>query len=416
MSWHDAVWDTGLAGNAGSGDTGDYSRTNDYPAMTKSCAGNCDNSTVNYCHDLNEGGQSDWRMPTSAELISVRTSSASEGGVLNFLNGAANQNLWTSDTDAGTTANAFQLNFSGSSPTFADKTTTAKLYCVRGNRANASYLAVTAAPGSVTLNTASQPVTLQVMDSLNNPVNMQGQVVVVTTSLGTLGGTITGLTTNRDGQAIISGWTLGTPGNAVLTFTSSGLSSAIQTVFVGGAAGHVCKLNDANFATADGGCKQLSTGLVWSRASSGTWYSAVWDSLLSGNAQPDVFDGTRLHDYDPAFMCDGSGGRSSGCDTVGTGSGATEAGNYCHSLIEGGKSDWRMPTYTELYNVAGGTTKAGIYFDSGASFGGLVSNFYWSSSSLTGNPGSAWKIVLTMYNAPATDYKSSSVGIVCVRP
>jgi hypothetical protein len=412
MSWHDAVWDTSLGGNASTQDAGDYSRTNDYPAMTKSCVGNCDNSTVNHCHDLNEGGQTDWRTPSLADLTSVRTSSLSEGGALNFLNGAANQNLWAADTDTGTTANGLQLNLSGGSSS-ADKLTTAKVYCVRGNRANASYLSVTSAPGTVTLNTVSQPFTLQVMDALNNPVNMQGQVMSMTTSLGTFGGTITGLTSNRDGQAVISGWTLGTPGNASITFSSSGFASVIQTVFVGGTSGHTCKFNDANFATADGGCKHLATGLVWSRASSGSWYAAVWDSSLSGNAQPDVFDGGRLHDYDVVTMCDGAGGRSAGCDNVGSGSGVNETGNYCHSLVEGGKSDWRMPTYAELISVSG-STKAGNYFDSGVSFGGLVGSYYWST--LPNGSTAAWRVVLTMYNSPATDYKYNPAGIVCVRP
>ncbi len=136
------------------------------------------------------------------------------------------------------------------------------------------------------------------------------------------------------------------------------------------------------------------------------------DSLLSGNAQPDAFDGSRLHDYDVAAMCDGLGNRGTGCDTVGSGSGTTEVGNYCHSLVEGGKSDWRMPTQGEVIAVSG-ASKAGAYFDNGATFVGWVTNFVWTSSSSSWNVAVRIKLSDGMWG---TSYKTDAVGIVCVRP
>lgn len=62
---------------------------------------------------------------------------------------------------------------------------------------------------------------------------------------------------------------------------------------------NACIVNDAAWTTADGGCKDLATGLVWSLAAPG---SVSWDY----------------------------------------------ARNYGANLVEGGFDDWRMPTEAEL--------------------------------------------------------------------
>lgn len=84
-------------------------------------------------------------------------------------------------------------------------------------------------------------------------------------------------------------------------------------------AANPCKTEAANlFASTEGGCKDLRTGRVWSRNSGsrergGTFYS-----------------------FSPAK-------------------------SYCDNLVEGGKTDWRLPTRVEL--KAGAANGAGTYVD-----------------------------------------------------
>jgi hypothetical protein len=412
MSWYDAVWDETLAANNGTKDAGDYGRTNDYPPGPGSCGGDCDNSAVNYCKSLNEGGQTDWRVPTSAELQAVRVNSATASGALAFLNGAANQNTWASDTSA-TTTSAVAVNLNSGASNVA-KSTLLKTYCVRGGRTNVSYMVVSYVPSVVAVSAVSQPLSVQFKDTLGRDANVEGITLGMTTNFGNLGGSITGLTTNREGKANISGYTLDTVGTALLTITAAGYTNLTQSVSIVSGS-HTCKVNDANFVTADGGCKHLATGLVWSKgAGPMPWHMAIWDSLLTGNAPPDAFDGSRTHDYD-VTLCDAFGGRNAYCDQTGSGAGASESGNYCHSLVEGGKSDWRMPTYAELFAVSG-SSKAAIYFDTGGgSFGADVNQYFLSSTSYPLDSRVIYKVILSN-GGVASDFKTGANFVVCVRP
>jgi hypothetical protein len=63
-----------------------------------------------------------------------------------------------------------------------------------------------------------------------------------------------------------------------------------------------CLTNDAAFQSGGGGCQDLSTGRVWSYQPDGNW----------------TFDGAK---------------------------------NYCANLVEGGQTDWRMATISELESV-----------------------------------------------------------------
>lgn len=80
-----------------------------------------------------------------------------------------------------------------------------------------------------------------------------------------------------------------------------------------------CKIEDATrFVTADGGCKDVRTGRVWSRnALSPERGGSSW-----------TFTGAK---------------------------------NLCSNLVEGGYDDWRLPTYTELKTVS--ANGAGTYLD-----------------------------------------------------
>jgi hypothetical protein len=67
-----------------------------------------------------------------------------------------------------------------------------------------------------------------------------------------------------------------------------------------------CQINDEDFNTEDGGCKDLSTGIVWSNGMYATTGQRTWDYAVS----------------------------------------------YCENLNEGGYSDWALPTKEELIEVA----------------------------------------------------------------
>lgn len=95
-----------------------------------------------------------------------------------------------------------------------------------------------------------------------------------------------------------------------------------------------CAFEDASFVTAEGGCKDLSTGLVWS-----AWTRSI-DPGLSGDWWWAV--------------------------------------DYCENLVEGGYDDWTLPDDAQLRQV--GLNGAGTHLD-----WGLIDNpqnyFQWSSRS-----------------------------------
>jgi hypothetical protein len=106
----------------------------------------------------------------------------------------------------------------------------------------------------------------------------------------------------------------------------------------------------AAFATAEGGCKDLTTGLVWSAVNTAVgganmnWHQAVWNSAVGGAEVPEAWEVDRGItadvDYSAATIVD------------------TSSLSYCHTLVESGLSDWRMPSKAELDSMmthGGGT-------------------------------------------------------------
>lgn len=104
-----------------------------------------------------------------------------------------------------------------------------------------------------------------------------------------------------------------------------------------------CKIeNAAKFVTAGGGCKDVKTGRVWSRnADSPERTSSMWTF--------------------------------------------TPAKDYCANLVEGGMSDWRMPTRDEMKAVS--ANGAGAYLDAFTVPNGPPNQFdfyKWSSTTIQG--------------------------------
>jgi hypothetical protein len=98
-----------------------------------------------------------------------------------------------------------------------------------------------------------------------------------------------------------------------------------------------CLVEDANWMSVDGGCKDMTTGRVWSAA-----YSAEY------------------HEIWPNFY---------------------EAQTICSDLVEGGYSDWRTPTLDEL--KAGYANGATGHINDGSPSGGKWSSTYGSKSKKT---------------------------------
>lgn len=92
-----------------------------------------------------------------------------------------------------------------------------------------------------------------------------------------------------------------------------------------------CRLNDSLFATADGGCKDLQTNRTWSRGS--------WDT--AGHLTFSYYK------------------------------------NWCADMTQGGYTDWRMPTVTEVQTLAAHET---FYQDP------LMNPTYSTVHVQTGNP------------------------------
>jgi hypothetical protein len=150
-----------------------------------------------------------------------------------------------------------------------------------------------------------------------------------------------------------------------LSISAPSLPSITTTIKVG-AFPHTCISESAAFATAEGGCKDLMSGRVWSMLSfnSLSWHDAIWGYEAGGFNPldpPDADDGPATNDYDPAALPPVEHRDNS---TL----------NYCHQLVEGGYSDWRLPKSSELItlgnNLIGSTSMAFI-----------INTSFWSSSS-----------------------------------
>ncbi|WP_240356376.1 CARDB domain-containing protein [Myxococcus eversor] len=291
MNWNDAMWDSALAGSPAP-DASDYGRLNDYPGGYPVTEG-ADSAPAAFCHDLIQGGFSDWRLPAEDELLTV--ASASKAGAY-FPYSTAN--AWTATSVTSTIAVVCNLQ-SGA--------------CDYASKATGQYLAVC-------VRSAPPPPE------------------------------------------------------------------------------HTCRIpvdGGQTFVSASGGCMDTRpSGLVWSKASvaSKSWNAAVWGSELAGNAQPDAADGARLNDYTEGMVPDRP-------DI------STE--NYCHDLVEGGFSDWRLPTDTELGAVSGSTLATAYFaFKTSESFWSATTGLFWTTDAMGVDLSSGGNL----YKA-----KTAQGRVVCVR-
>jgi hypothetical protein len=413
MTWYAAVWDSLLAGSTAI-DADDASRGNDYSeSAAEDCnlGGylSCDNSTntyqsgsiniVSYCKNLNEGGKTDWRLPTRTEI-----NSAYSAGAPSHLTGSLNQYFWVSSGYPGNPY-SYMVNLSTGVNSYDSRVNPYRVICVRGGTRNSpTKLTVTSGTAINGASITGATITVRVQDASSNNVNASGRSVTISgTNLGTLGGTVTG-TTDHTGKVTFSAFTLDTAGFATLTISSAGLTSATHNIEIraGILAGqHVCRAESSRFITQYGGCHDTTEHLVWSAMSSGTynWYQTVWDSTLASNNAPDGDDGVRTNDYDLSY---GPLGYTD-----------TSLVDYCHDLNQGGYTDWKPATVTQVTN-AGTAAAAGTYFDSSL----IGVNFWTGGTYQAGGSWPSWgwygSFSSSTYSSTVVD-KNTAYKVVCVR-
>jgi hypothetical protein len=441
MTWYNAIWDSSYSG-APIVDSGDYGRSNDYVENTpaEDCSAYCDNATntaqvaslntTGYCKSLNEGGKTDWRVPSKSELLAL-----SSNGAVTHLAGTVSRWYWSSSSDITTKSNAYGVRLSDGLLSNVYKNngyvTVLGQYpgvypiCVRGGKTNLSKLSNASTATVMGFDgTTNNPIQIQVQDSLNNNGMAAGITITVSSSSGTLSGGTTAVT-NYQGIATFSPFAItGATGTITLTFSSPGLtSSTMNVVLRTGVGPHACAAESSRFKSQYGGCHDSDTDLAWSSSSSTnmTWHQAVWDSTFSGSSATDFNDYGRLNDYDTATAF-----------APGTGP-DTSASAYCKSLLEAGYSDWRLPTKDEWEYVRIGSM-ARTYFSSSiiSQVSGNGIGCYWTSSTLSTDKTQAYyagtqgagttaltltKSSSTMSNGANCDGQSSvkNIRVVCVR-
>lgn len=337
ISWSWVIWDSVLTDAPP--DEHDQGRTNDYPPVTTPCERECDLSSVAYCHSLTEGGQLDWRVPTPAELMEL-FQHEDAAPAPSYLVQLGDDALWSSE-NTGEMATTLARGI----PEQTAKTSPLPVRCVRGDHAGVPRIVVVD-PGYVTVGAAPRrlPMRVAIVTEDGRQVNAERVTLQMEVAAGgafTLGGTTT-VQTQATGTAVLNGFTLAPAGTVTLRVRvvdppgGVDIMPAEVTLNVGPFE-HTCKMEGA-FVTAAGGCQHVRTGLVVSTPSESpmSWDQAIWDATSpTGNAPQDEHDGTRTHDYegDPPTLRDAS------------------LINYCHDLVEGGFSDWRMPTLDELLAV-----------------------------------------------------------------
>lgn len=86
--------------------------------------------------------------------------------------------------------------------------------------------------------------------------------------------------------------------------------------------------------------------------------------------------------------------------------------SYCENLTYGTYSNWYLPNFNELYNIADRSKYSSAI---NSAFQNVVTSFYWSSTTTASNSSVAWLVDFN-YGYGNNSYKSDTLYVRCVRP
>ena len=323
-----------------------------------------------------------------------------------------------------------------------DGTPTASVAATSGTPATAVLMTTQPVGGTSGAALATQPV-VRLVDATGNTVTHSTASVTVTASGGTLGGTTT--VTAVNGVATFTNLTHTTAGTYTLTFTSTSLTSVTSASFTtttdlcstggtcslgntgpgGGKVFYVAASNFTSTGSACGtACKYLEAAPIsWSTAvqaapnaqtscstAGGTAGSATTDPqcVWSGNTSTAV----------GATSTEIGGGYANTSAIIGQANGGNTAGKaatVARGYQGGSKTDWYLPSRSELIQMRTNNSYLGSY----------MNGMYWSSTEvLTGayleyvsSSGSAWTSkTYSAYVRPIRAFSASSAIAVTTQP
>ncbi|MBU6153794.1 MAG: DUF1566 domain-containing protein, partial [Bdellovibrionales bacterium] len=402
MNWHNAVWDSTVTGSAPEALEVSRGIVRDVTG-----SGSVDAAFGAYCHDLVESGYSDWRMPTTTEWTSAHTNNATAG-----LQNYTGTTYWTSTGSSATIAARF-LNGVATTDGNSNLTMLYSVRCVR--QTTADRMVLTSQPSSVNSNIGHgrnipfyvQPI-IALRDSSNSIPYPDVRAVTISASVSGGSGSLAGTTTvnTSNGVATFTDLRFNGSGTVTLTASAPGIQSVTSNPFTVNETIPFaqCKATSGAWINANGGCKHVGTGLIFSHrigtianplGALFSWHEAVWGGAIVGgpNSDPDTFDNGLLNDYDPATTLTGN------FDNSGT--------HLCKNLNVMGFEDWRLPTSTEMALVDASVGNSKLIDNTPGS------TIFWNSSSQNANSNSASFTFLTGNESWAV--KTTTYSVACVR-
>ena len=92
----------------------------------------------------------------------------------------------------------------------------------------------------------------------------------------------------------------------------------------------------------------------------------------------------------------------------------TDARAVCADKDVGGRKGWRLPSISELTSLVDPSIRSGLPLPAGHPFTNVLMDVYWSATSVTDNPKSAWLVFLDTGKATFA-FKTITFHVWCVR-
>ncbi len=419
-------------------------------------------SSVNNCDASTMGSHTDWRLPTVAELLTLNDYVLQGGYSLGAAYYGQGNRFWAQPAVA--TNNGFDLNSSGGAIEYLSNTNLFYAKCVRGqtaatapasrytvssdnltvydNAAGLLWHQMGASPPSGTLAAASADCAtygtgwrLPTIRELESIVDRTNAPASFTPTEMNTGNTVKGQTWSSTPVSPA------TSGNYWYVDTSTGTSgSSLNTSTLW----HRCVLScdDGNpcttdsFSTSTWACTHASATDGGACGGAGT--CAAGTCTCPADAYGVTFDDSGTSRFQCVFDYPVWGIAALAPNTLyknadntvsdsktglvwqdGLGSASTytfaNAAAYCDALINGSKSDWRLPSTAELASIVDYTSAASGPNISSTFTTGTAAAGYWTGRSVAGNSTYAWEVA---FSAALTNYvtaASTNLNTRCVR-